>query len=149
MAGQQTRRSGRGSKAAQQPKTQDQPRQEAHTEQPKAAQEQKPAKAEQTKAAQEQKPVKAEQTKAAQEQKPAKAEQTKPAQESPDSKAVDPGTRDKVRELIRPYEKLNEGRILEMIQTGRKQLLCNSLRRQLGQEQGLALYHEIKKIAWK
>jgi hypothetical protein len=27
-------------------------------------------------------------------------------------------------------------------------VLCNTLRKQLGQEKGLALYNEIKKLAW-
>jgi hypothetical protein len=36
-----------------------------------------------------------------------------------------------------------------MIIGRKKQILCNSLRKQLGQEKGLAVYSEIKKVAWK
>ncbi len=51
--------------------------------------------------------------------------------------------------LLQGYPKINEARIRELIAGSRKQILCNTLRRQLGQEQGLALYNQIKKLAWK
>ena len=44
---------------------------------------------------------------------------------------------------------MNEGRVRELIAGSKKQVLCNTLRRQLGQEQGLALYNQIKRLAWK
>ena len=31
----------------------------------------------------------------------------------------------------------------------KRQVLCNTLRKQLGQEKGLALYNELKKTVWK
>ena len=51
--------------------------------------------------------------------------------------------------LLQPYPKVNEGRVRELIAASKKQVLCNTLRRQLGQEQGLALYNQIKRLAWK
>lgn len=51
--------------------------------------------------------------------------------------------------LIAPYPGLPEGRLRELIAENKKQALCNTLRKQLGQEKGLALYNEIKKSVWK
>jgi hypothetical protein len=51
--------------------------------------------------------------------------------------------------LLSPYPKLAPEKIREMIIGRKKQILCNSLRKQLGQEKGLAVYSEIKKVAWK
>lgn len=50
--------------------------------------------------------------------------------------------------LIAPYPKLKEASLRELIVSGKKQILCNTLRKQLGQEKGLALYNEIKRVAW-
>ncbi|MDD6024142.1 MAG: PIN domain-containing protein [Oscillospiraceae bacterium] len=50
--------------------------------------------------------------------------------------------------LIAPYPKLKEASLRELIVSGKKQILCNTLRKQLGQEKGLALYNEIKRAAW-
>ncbi len=85
-------------------------------------------------------------------ERPAKSELS-PEQSRPEAVAtvqqLDAAVKEKVLVLLAPHEKLQANRIVDMIQSGKKQLLCNSLRRQLGQEQGLALYHEIKKTAWK
>ncbi len=54
-----------------------------------------------------------------------------------------------IHALLQPYSKVNEGRVRELIAGSKKQVLCNTLRRQLGQEQGLALYNQIKRLAWK
>lgn len=51
--------------------------------------------------------------------------------------------------LLQEHPKVNESRVRELIAASKKQLLCNTLRRQLGQEQGLALYNQVKKLAWK
>lgn len=51
--------------------------------------------------------------------------------------------------LLAPYPGLPEGRLRELIAENKKQALCNTLRKQLGQEKGLALYNEIKKSAWR
>lgn len=66
-----------------------------------------------------------------------KSEESKPAQ------VPDLGT------MLAPYPGLPEGRLRELIAENKKQALCNTLRKQLGQEKGLALYNEIKKIVWK
>ena len=58
-------------------------------------------------------------------------------------------TYDWLTPLLAPYPKLSAEKIREMIAGRQKQVLCNSLRKQLGQEKGLALYSEIKKSAWK
>lgn len=50
--------------------------------------------------------------------------------------------------LIAPYPSLQEARLRELIAENKKQILCNTLRKQLGQEKGLALYNAIKKSAW-
>lgn len=50
--------------------------------------------------------------------------------------------------LIAPYPKLQEGVLRELIANNKRQVLCNTLRKHLGQEKGLALYNEIKKAAW-
>lgn len=51
--------------------------------------------------------------------------------------------------MLAPYPGLPEGRLRELIAENKKQALCNTLRKQLGQEKGLALYNEIKKSVWR
>ena len=67
-------------------------------------------------------------------------------------KKLDEGKTQQVPELsalLAPYPGLPEGRLRELIAENKKQALCNTLRKQLGQEKGLALYNEIKKSAWR
>lgn len=54
-----------------------------------------------------------------------------------------------LRALIAPYPGLQETHLRELIADNKRQVLCNTLRKQLGQEKGLALYNEIKKSAWR
>lgn len=51
--------------------------------------------------------------------------------------------------MIAPYPGLQESHLRELIAENKKQVLCNVLRKQLGQEKGLALYNEIKKSVWR
>ena len=51
--------------------------------------------------------------------------------------------------ILAPYPALQEAHLQQLIADGKKQVLCNTLRKQLGQEKGLALYNEIKRMAWK
>lgn len=51
--------------------------------------------------------------------------------------------------LIAPYPQLQENALKELIVANKRQVLCNTLRKQLGQEKGLALYNELKKTVWK
>ena len=51
--------------------------------------------------------------------------------------------------MLLPYPALQENHLRQLIQENKKQILCNTLRKQLGQEKGLALYNDIKKIAWR
>lgn len=51
--------------------------------------------------------------------------------------------------LIAPYPQLQENTLKELILANKRQVLCNTLRKQLGQEKGLALYNELKKSVWK
>lgn len=51
--------------------------------------------------------------------------------------------------MLAPYPALQENHLRQLIADNKKQILCNTLRKQLGQEKGLALYNEIKKIAWR
>lgn len=51
--------------------------------------------------------------------------------------------------LIAPYPGLQEAHLQELINGNKRQILCNTLRKQLGQEKGLALYNEIKRSAWR
>lgn len=50
--------------------------------------------------------------------------------------------------IIAPYPKLQENVLRELIANNKRQVLCNTLRKHLGQEKGLALYNEIKRAAW-
>ena len=51
--------------------------------------------------------------------------------------------------LLAPYPGLQEQHLQQLIADNKRQILCNTLRKQLGQEKGLALYNEIKKSAWR
>lgn len=51
--------------------------------------------------------------------------------------------------MLTPYPNLQENHLRQLIHENKKQILCNTLRKQLGQEKGLALYNDIKKIAWR
>ena len=51
--------------------------------------------------------------------------------------------------LIAPYPELQEAALRELVLANKRQVLCNTLRKQLGQEKGLALYNELKKSVWK
>lgn len=55
---------------------------------------------------------------------------------------------DQLSTLIAPYPKLQENVLRDLIANNKRQVLCNTLRKHLGQEKGLALYNEIKKSAW-
>ena len=108
------------------------------------------------------------QEKPAQTNQPAEKADSKPAQanqpaekadsklEKPAAKSAEPqphvisdAAAEAIHALLLPYPKVNEGRVRELIAGSKKQVLCNTLRRQLGQEQGLALYNQIKRLAWK
>ena len=71
----------------------------------------------------------------------------KPAEPQPH--VISDAAAEAIHALLLPYPKVNEGRVRELIAGSKKQVLCNTLRRQLGQEQGLALYNQIKRLAWK
>lgn len=75
----------------------------------------------------------------------------KPAAKSaePQPHVISDAAAEAIHALLQPYSKVNEGRVRELIAGSKKQVLCNTLRRQLGQEQGLALYNQIKRLAWK
>ena len=72
------------------------------------------------------------------EKKPQKKMQKKEEKPSSDQLSV----------LIAPYPKLQENVLRDLIANNKKQILCNTLRKHLGQEKGLALYNEIKRTAW-
>lgn len=83
-----------------------------------------------------------------QEQKPKKGRQQgqKKAQKKQEDKAPQLS---ELGAMLAPYPGLPEGRLRELIAENKKQALCNTLRKQLGQEKGLALYNEIKKSVWR
>lgn len=93
-----------------------------------------------------------------QEPKPAQKETAEHTEESAEKKAATrkrPGTKkqetvnlDQLSSLIAPYPKLQENVLRDLIANNKRQVLCNTLRKHLGQEKGLALYNEIKKSAW-
>lgn len=51
--------------------------------------------------------------------------------------------------MIAPYTQLKEEALKELVLANKRQVLCNTLRKELGQEKGLALYNELKKSVWK
>lgn len=84
-------------------------------------------------------------------QKQAKAKQQS-QKKTQNQKKQDEGKTPQFPELaamLAPYPGLSEGRLRELIAENKKQALCNTLRKQLGQEKGLALYNEIKKSIWR
>ncbi len=81
-------------------------------------------------------------------------EETRPLkyrQKSAGDKAKQPGEPVQIdlSALLAPYPTLHEQELLQIIAANKRQVLCNTLRKQLGQEKGLALYNEIKKSAWR
>lgn len=86
---------------------------------------------------------------AASEKKPAeqKSQHKQPAKPKahPQSTPVIP---EELTAIIAPYPKLQENVLRELIANNKRQVLCNTLRKHLGQEKGLALYNEIKRAAW-
>lgn len=108
----------------------------------------------QEKPAQTSQPVEKADSKPAQANQPAEKADSK--LEKPAAKPAEPqphvisdAAAEAIHALLLPYSKVNEGRVRELIAGSKKQVLCNTLRRQLGQEQGLALYNQIKRLAWK
>lgn len=78
-----------------------------------------------------------------------KPEQKKKPQKSRTAKQDAPvANLDQLASLIAPYPKLQENVLRDLIVNNKRQVLCNTLRKHLGQEKGLALYNEIKKCAW-
>lgn len=116
-----------------------------------------------TKVAAEESPTPAAPLPEPQEPKPAQKETAEHTEESAEKKAAPrkrPGTKkqaplkqetvnlDQLSSLIAPYPKLQENVLRDLIANNKRQVLCNTLRKHLGQEKGLALYNEIKKSAW-
>lgn len=66
-------------------------------------------------------------------------------QKEPAKQSAPPDT---LSRLIAPYPKLQENVLRDLIANNKRQILCNTLRKHLGQEKGLALYNEIKRTAW-
>ena len=94
--------------------------------------------------------------KTARREKKTAAKSVKPAEPKAEKKTESKAKPEKKTEkkpnisgLIAPYPGLQEAHLQQLIAENRKQVLCNTLRKQLGQEKGLALYNEIKKIAFK
>ena len=150
--GSRSRRS-RSTRGAGQPETQEasqEPKAEEKPEQPKPAErksrrsESKPDKKDQPKAEKKEQP-KAEKKDQKPEKKPeAKNEEPRKGQR----KTQEPRKVD-LSGVLAPYPALQEAHLQQLIADGKKQVLCNTLRKQLGQEKGLALYNEIKRMAWK
>ena len=96
------------------------------------------------------KPEKQEEPKPQKKQKPEKAEKPEKTEAAePKPYVLSDAASAALTTLLQEHPKVNEARIRELIAGSKKQVLCNTLRRQLGQEQGLALYNQIKKLAWK
>ena len=79
----------------------------------------------------------------------AKPEQDKKSDAKSKSEKKTDSKKPNISGLIAPYPGLQEQHLQQLIADNKKQILCNTLRKQLGQEKGLALYNEIKKLAWK
>jgi hypothetical protein len=81
---------------------------------------------------------------------PQRGTKTQPKREKRPAKdeGKTPKNLDQLGPLLAPYPKLQESALRELILSNKRQVLCNTLRKQLGQEKGLALYNEIKKLAW-
>ena len=120
---------------------------------PQESPEEQPAPAENQPEPQEKKPELKEALPEAQEKKPESAEKKpEPKKKSGAKKAGTPkqdsANLDQLSSLIAPYPKLQENVLRDLIANNKRQVLCNTLRKHLGQEKGLALYNEIKKSAW-
>ncbi len=50
--------------------------------------------------------------------------------------------------FLAPYPSLQVQPLQQLIADNKRQVLCNTLRKELGQEKGLALYNELKKAIW-
>lgn len=70
-------------------------------------------------------------------------------QEKPEKKPETKQGLEQLSAMLLPYPNLQENHLRQLIHDNKKQILCNTLRKQLGQEKGLALYNDIKKIAWR
>lgn len=140
------------SERPQEPKTEKKP--EAKPEKP-----QEPKQEPKTAAKPETKPSKKPESK---EPKTEKKQETKPTRNKPQQKrngaekprkpaaAKQEGHNlEQLPRLIAPYPQLQENTLKELIVANKRQVLCNTLRKQLGQEKGLALYNELKKTVWK
>lgn len=125
---------------AEKPAHADIPAEKADSKQEKPAQTNQPAEKADSKPAQANQPAEKADSKL---EKPA----AKPAEPQPH--VISDAAAEAIHALLQPYSKVNEGRVRELIAGSKKQVLCNTLRRQLGQEQGLALYNQIKRLAWK
>ena len=79
---------------------------------------------------------------------PVEEKQQKPSQKNGQNKSKAPANTDQLSALIAPYPKLQENVLRDLIANNKRQILCNTLRKHLGQEKGLALYNEIKRMAW-
>ena len=75
--------------------------------------------------------------------------QTKKTEKKPAKPKTETHNLEPLPQLIAPYPQLQESTLRELILSNKRQVLCNTLRKQLGQEKGLALYNEMKKILWK
>ena len=64
---------------------------------------------------------------------------------------IEPHIGDNVRYVASQLQGVRNGDnpFYDNINGNKRQILCNTLRKQLGQEKGLALYNEIKKSAWR
>ena len=140
------------SERPQEPKTEKKP--EAKPEKP-----QEPKQEPKTAAKPETKPSKKPESK---EPKTEKKQETKPTRNKPQQKrngaekprkpaaAKQEGHNlEQLPRLIAPYPQLQENTLKELIVANKRPVLCNTLRKQLGQEKGLALYNELKKTVWK
>lgn len=139
---------------AEKPAHADIPAEKTDSKQEKPAQTNQPAEKADSKPAQASQPAEKADSKPAQANQPAEKADSKP--EKPAAKPAEPqphvisdAAAEAIHALLLPYPKVNEGRVRELIAGSKKQVLCNTLRRQLGQEQGLALYNQIKRLAWK
>lgn len=86
------------------------------------------------------------------EKKPAQPQQNRSRDKAREESKIDNPkgkSSDQLIALIAPYPKLQAEQLQELIAANKRQVLCNTLRKQLGQEKGLALYNEIKKSAWR
>jgi hypothetical protein len=107
--------------------------------------------AEEAAAPEPEKPEKVEKPEPIQAEKPEKSEkpEKKPKTERKRSaRKLDHQERVDLTGLLAPYPGLQEQQLQQLIADNKRQVLCNTLRKQLGQEKGLALYNEIKKTAW-